>query len=109
MTLKVFLHSRDQRAETNALLDSGATENSIHPNYVQQKKLLVKLLPNPRKIISVDGMPNAAGEIKYYMDLEMSQGTKQVSLRFFLTDTGEHNIILGYPWFVAIQPNIDWA
>ena len=76
MMLKVFLHSQDQRAETNALLDSGATENFIHPDYARRKKLPVKVLPNPRKIVNVDGMPNAAGEIKYYTDLEMLQGTK---------------------------------
>ena len=80
MTLKVFLHSRDQRAKTNALLDSGATENFIHPNYARQKGLPIKLLPNPCKIVNVDGMPNAAGEIKYYTDLEMSQGNKRVNL-----------------------------
>ena len=107
MTLKVFLHSQDQRAETNTLLDLGATENFIHPNYMRQKKLPVKMLPNPRKIVNIDGTPNAAGEIKYYTDLEMSQGAKRVNLRFFLTDIGECDMILGYPWFAAIQPNID--
>ena len=76
MTLKVFLHSWDQRAETNALLDSGATENFIHPDYTRNKKLPVKVLPHPRKIVSVDRTPNAAGEIRYYLDLEMAQGTK---------------------------------
>ena len=65
------------------------------------------MLPNPRKIVNIDGTPNAAGEIKYYTDLEMSQGAKRVNLRFFLTDIGECDMILGYPWFVAIQPNID--
>ena len=107
--LKVFLHSRDQRAETNVLLDSGATENFIHPDYARKKRLPVKVLPNPCKIVNVDGTCNAGGEIKYYTDLEMTQGTKRVSLRFFLTDIGEQDIILGYPWFAAIQPNIDWA
>ncbi len=29
-------------------------------------------------------------------------------MRFFLTQLGEHKAILGYPWFAAIQPNIDW-
>jgi hypothetical protein len=29
-------------------------------------------------------------------------------MRFFLTDLGEHKAILGYPWFAATQPNIDW-
>ena len=57
----------------------------------------------------MDRTPNAAGEIKYYTDLEMSQGNKRVNLQFFLTDIGERDMILGYPWFAAIQPNIDWA
>jgi hypothetical protein len=25
-----------------------------------------------------------------------------------LSDLGEHKAILGYPWFVAVQLNIDW-
>jgi len=29
-------------------------------------------------------------------------------MRFFLTDLGEHKAILGYPWFAATQPKIDW-
>jgi len=29
-------------------------------------------------------------------------------MRFFLTQLGEHKAILGYPWFTAIQPRIDW-
>jgi hypothetical protein len=30
-------------------------------------------------------------------------------MRFFLTDLGPQRMILGYPWFAAIQPRIDWA
>jgi len=30
-------------------------------------------------------------------------------MRFFLTDLGHHQIILGYPWFATNQPWIDWA
>src|SRR6266481_8553593 len=29
-------------------------------------------------------------------------------MRFFLTQLGEHKVILGYPWFAAVQPKIDW-
>jgi len=29
-------------------------------------------------------------------------------MRFFLTELGEHKAILGYPWFAAVQPKIDW-
>src|SRR3981081_4188953 len=30
-------------------------------------------------------------------------------MRFFLTNLGEQKVILGYPWFAAMQPKIDWA
>jgi hypothetical protein len=30
-------------------------------------------------------------------------------MRFFLTDLGTQKLILGYPWFAAMQPQIDWA
>ena len=30
-------------------------------------------------------------------------------MRFFLTDLRPQQIILGYPWFAASQPKIDWA
>ena len=109
MSLRLYLHTRNERAETSALLDSGATENFIHLDYARRKRLMVKQLATPRKIVNVDGTPNAKGEIRYYVDLDMNHGATKVRLRFFLTDIGDRDIILGYPWFAAIQPNIDWA
>jgi hypothetical protein len=38
----------------------------------------------------------------------MQTGTTRTQLRFFLTELGDHKAILGYPWFTAVQPNIDW-
>src|SRR6266853_1253250 len=32
-----------------------------------------------------------------------------MNLQYFLTDLGDHKIILGYPWFAMAQPKIDWA
>jgi hypothetical protein len=42
------------------------------------------------------------------MDLKTRTGTTITKLRFFLSDLGEHKAILEYPWFTAVQPNIDW-
>ena len=109
MTLKVFVNTRSIRAETSALLDCGATENFVHIDYARKKRLPVKVLATPRKIINVDGTANAQGDIRYYTDLQVQQGKRRVLLRFFLTDIGDRDFILGYPWFAAIQPNIDWA
>src|ERR1700761_3038769 len=109
MTLKVFVNTRSIRAETSALLDCGATENFVHIDYARKKRLPVKMLTTPRKIINVDGTANAQGDIKFYTDLQVQQGKRRVLLRFFLTDIGDRDFILGYPWFGAMQPNIDWA
>ena len=109
MSLKVYLHTLNQRAETTALLDCGATENFINEKYARCMRLPMKRLATPRKIINVDGTPNLRGNIQFYTDLELTQGKKHVNLCFFLTEIGDHDLILGYPWFTAVQPAIDWA
>jgi len=54
-------------------------------------------------------MTNKTGSLKYYVDLQVQMGTKRTNMCFFLTDLGHHRVILGYPWFAANQPKIDWA
>ena len=39
----------------------------------------------------------------------MQTGDQRVWLRFFLANLADQKAILGYPWFMATQPNIDWA
>jgi hypothetical protein len=65
-------------------------------------------MDQPRKLFNVDGTENKSGELRYYTDLQVRTGTSTTSLRFFLSDLGEHKAILGYPWFAATQPKIDW-
>ena len=77
--------------------------------YATHLKLPIKRLPNPRKVFNVDGTPNKKGDIQFYTDLEVRTGQKNTNMRFFLTDLGPQRIILGYPWFAAVQPKIDWA
>jgi hypothetical protein len=65
-------------------------------------------MENPRKLFNVDGTENKAGELRFYTDLQVQTGTTKTQLWFFLSDLGEHKAIMGYPWFAAVQPNIDW-
>ena len=76
--------------------------------YARWLKLLIYPLDKPRKIFNVDGTENKSGELKYYTDLEVQTGTTRSPLCFFLTDLGENKAILGYSWFAAMQPRIDW-
>jgi hypothetical protein len=109
MTICVYLNSLFKRAETSALLDSGATENFINPGYARELKLPIEELAEPRKVFNVDGTQNRHGQITHYTDLDVRTGDQTRTMRFFLTNLGEQKVILGYPWFAAVQPVIDWA
>jgi hypothetical protein len=60
-------------------------------------------------VYNVDGTLNKKGDILFYTDLEVRTGQKYTNMRFFLMDLGPQRLILGYPWFAAVQPRIDWA
>jgi hypothetical protein len=108
MTIRCYLHSIAKRAKIVALVDSGATENFLNLSYAKWLQLPIKRLENLRKLYNVDGTENKAEELQYYTDLETCTRMTSTKLRFFLSDLGEHKAILGYPWFAAVQPNIDW-
>ncbi len=108
MTVCVFIHSAAKRAETVSPLDSGAMENFLNLEYTKWLKLPIKKMTQPRKLFNVDGTENKAGQLQYYTDLAIRTGSTTTNMRFFLTELGEHKAILGYPWFAATQPKIDW-
>jgi len=99
MMLHVFTHSRSKRAETIALLDSGATENFMSLPYIKYLHLPIKTLAEPWRLFNMDGTQNRAGDLKYYINMSTRTGTRKVNLQYFLTDLGNHKVILGYPWF----------
>jgi len=107
MMLCIFTHLRSKRAKTITLLDSGATENFMSLPYAKYLHLPIKTLQEPRKLFNVDGTQNWAGDLKYYINISIRTRTRTVKLRYFLTDLGDHKVILGYPWFATVQPKID--
>ena len=108
MTVCFYIHSITKRAEAIALLDSGATENFMNLSYAKWLKLPIKHLDKPRKLFNVDSTENKSGELLFFTNLQVRTGGQNVALWFFLSDLGEHKAILGYPWFAAMQPKIDW-
>jgi hypothetical protein len=108
MTVRIYLHSIAKRAEVIALVDLGAMENFMNLSYAKWLKLPIKRLPQPRKLYNVDGTENKSGELQFYTDLQVCNGGQTHSLRFFLSDLREHKARLGYPWFAAVQPKINW-
>src|SRR5580704_3467871 len=89
MQLCLFIHLARKRAETIALLDSGATKNFLNMQYAKEMCFPIKRLERPRPVYNIDGTRNKNGDIEHYMDLEMQTGNQKTWLRFFLTDLGE--------------------
>jgi hypothetical protein len=71
MTIQFYIHLIAKRAESIALLDSGATENFINLSYAKWLQLPIKQLLQPRPVLNVDGTENKSGKLKYYMDLNV--------------------------------------
>src|SRR6266850_3800401 len=108
MTVHTYVHTIAKRAEMIALLDSGAMENFMNLAYAQWLKIPIKRLPNPRTLLNVDGTENRSGQLEFYTNLQVQTGNNITTLRFFLSNLGEHKAIFGYPWFAMVQPRIDW-
>ena len=108
MNVRIYLHSHLKRAKTQALLDSGATENFMTMDYAKHLHLPIKELKEPQMLYNVDGSINKAGIIQHCTDLKVQTRTNHTWMRFFLSDLGNHQVILGYPWFAAVQPKVDW-
>ena len=108
MTIRFYVHTPKEQAVETALIDSGATENFMHLSYAQKLQLPLKEMTEPQFVFNIDGTPNKDGEIKYYTDLNVQTGQDFTLFRFFLANTGNSKVILGYPWMCAIQPRIDW-
>ena len=109
MQLCVFIHLTHKCNEAATLLNSGVTENFIQEAYTQQLKLPIKHLPYTQPVYNVNRTLNKNRHIHSYTDLEMQTGQQRIKLCFFLTDIEDQKLILGYPWFAATQPNINWA
>jgi len=103
------LQTKTKRVDQLALLDCGATECFIHPQAVDKLKLTTRKLSRARKVQNIDRTLNKSGEILEAVDLLVNNNGQKASHAFFVADIGRDDFILGYPFFEASNPNIDWS
>ena len=108
LKIPTLLQSLYRKTGKEVLVDSGATDNFISTKVLKFMKIGSLKLPKPRTIWNIDGTHNKAGAITDFVDLQVRCGPKVEEMRFLVTDLGEDEIILGYPWLAAFQPDIDW-
>src|SRR5580692_585407 len=75
---------------------------------LRRMKIGKRNLPKPRTIWLMLGTRNEERHITHYVDLLVRCGDKSKELRFLVTDLGEEEIVLGYPWLKVFRPKIDW-
>jgi hypothetical protein len=90
------------------LLDSGAIHNFIDIRTIIRLGIGTRRLKQPRTITNVDGTTNRAGQINRYAYLRFEYDGKTEDLPIFVTNLGRDRIILGLPWFQALEPRISW-
>ena len=95
-------------ADIKALVDSGATNNFIHPNFVKQMGIGQKKLDKPKNIYNIDDTTNKAGQIMHYLSLAITTGGATKEMRFLITDIGREDVLLGYPWLATYEPQFSW-
>ena len=88
--------------------NSGATDNFISSKLLKRLKIGKIQLKNPRTIWNIDGTHNKSGTIRECVNLLVRVGDKKHEMRFLITELGEDEIVLGYPWLAAFQPRISW-
>ncbi len=95
-------------ADIKALVDSGATDCFMSEKFIRQMKLGKRPLQKPQKIWNIDNMANQAGKIMHYITLDIQTGGSRKTIQFLVTNIGNEDIILGYPWMAAFKPQFTW-
>ncbi len=108
MHIPVSIRTSNAMADTRALVDSGATDCFMSEKFIQRMKLGKRPLQRPRKIWNIDNTANQAGNITHYITLNIQTGGIQKTIQFLVTNIGNEDIILGYPWMAAFEPQFAW-
>src|SRR6266704_2679887 len=108
MQIPVLFKSAHASAERNVLADSSATNNFVNSQLLKRLQISYLPTPNPIKIWNVDGTLNQDRSITHYTDLQVRTGKETQVLRLLITNLGKDEVILGYPWFTAFEPKIQW-
>ena len=108
MKVLITIKTSYNTAEVPSLVDSGATDNFIHPRTVRQLHLGTSLLDKPKKLFNVNDTQNRAGSVTRYVDLGVTTNQNERQMRFLVSDIGRENLILGYPWLAAFEPCFKW-
>ena len=106
--IKLKLPKGEKRITTNAMVDSGATEDFIDQQFCIQHQFPVRRLNQPRDIFVIDGKSSSVGPITHEAIIAMDIGSHREQIRFHVANLKKHEAILGMPWLKKHNPTINW-
>ena len=108
MHVPVSIRTHYFMADKKALVDSGATDNFIHPAFAKRLGLTMTPLEKPKRIYNIDNTTNKSGSITHSLKLKVvTKGLEKV-MWFLVTDIGNEDILLGYPWLATFELKFGW-
>ena len=108
VSVPVSIRTHYFMANKKALMDSGVTDNFIHPAFAKRLGLAMTPLEKPKRIYNIDNTSNKVGSITHSLELKVTtKGTDKV-MQFLVTDIGNEDILLGYPWLATFEPKFGW-
>jgi hypothetical protein len=92
------------------MVDSGATQSFIHKSLVEKYDIPVTQLDQPVALDVADGHPIKSGVIaERTSSVSMCVGSHHEKINLYVTNIGQHSIILGTSWLKKHNPRIDWS
>jgi hypothetical protein len=108
MRISVSIRASYNMADIKVLVDSGATDNFIHPHFMKRMGLGQRELDKPKNIYNIDDTTNKSRQITHYLALAITMAGKTQEMRFLIMDIGREDVLLGYPWLSTYEPRFSW-
>jgi len=91
-----------------ALLDSGATGLFMDTTFAREKGFKMERMKYSLLVKNMDGTVNVGGAITHQVECNMFFKGHIERVRMDVCNLGKTEVILGMPWLVAYNPEIDW-
>lgn len=90
------------------MVDSGATDLFLDTQFVRKHEFELVLMDKARELRIVDGSVPAAGPVSHYTEQLIDFGGHTSIERFYITDLGGYDMIIGKSFLRVHNPFIDW-
>jgi len=93
---------------TNALVDSGASENIVDKAYAEASGIPIQQKATPRRVLTVDGSEVTGGPVTHDAQGHLTINHHEEDIRLHCITIGNAPIILGLVWLKLHDPVIGW-